>query len=360
MAGNYNVVKDSMEVFDMGRKIPQILLLVLILSAVVLFFRLTVEPPRPVQADGGYRQVMGTIAHIVAVAPDEKRANISIESAFTMLAVVEKLMSDYDPASQLSVVNEGAYESQVKVSGPLFEVLAAAVEYSKKTDGAFDVTIGPVVDAWRKAAGEERKPTDEELAAAKERVGYEKLLLDAENRTVKFAVEGMRLDLGGIAKGYAIDRAVKSMRASGAVGGMVDVGGDIRCFGKRKDNAQQWLVGLQNPEVEGDLLLKLRLNDTAVATSGDYRRFVLIDGQRYSHIFDPARSTSAQNLTSVTIIAPTAMQADILATAVSVMGEEKGLKLIESTPNTEAIIIPTDPEKNIIKTSGSEYYIHVE
>jgi thiamine biosynthesis lipoprotein len=341
----------------MGRKILQILLPVLFLSAVVLFFRLTAEPSGPVQADSGYRQVMGTIAHIVAVAPNEKRANISIESAFSVLSVVEKLMSDYDPTSQLSGVNQRAYESQVKVSESLFGVLAAAVEYSKKTDGAFDITIGPVVDVWRKAAKEQSKPTDEELAAAKEKVGYQKLLLDAENRTVKFAVEGMRLDLGGIAKGYAIDRAIEAMRAGGAVGGMVDVGGDIRCFGRRKDETQQWLVGLQNPDVEGDLLLKLRLNDVAVATSGDYRRFVLIEGKKYSHIFDPAMTTSAKELASVTIIAPTAMQADILATAVSVMGKEKGLELVESTPDTEAIIIPADSKKNIVKSSAAMRYI---
>ena len=341
----------------MKRKILQILLLGLVLSAVVLFFRLAAESPGPVQADGGYRPVMGTIAHVVAVAPDEMRANISIESAFTMLAVVEKVMSDYDPTSQLSGVNQRAYESQAKVSEPLFEVLVTAVEYSKKTDGAFDVTIGPVVDVWRKAAKEGRKPTDEELAAAKEKVGYEKLILDAENRTVRFAVEGMRLDLGGIAKGYAIDRAIEAMRSRGAIGGMVDVGGDIRCFGRRKDEMQQWLVGLQNPEVEGDLLLKLRLNDTSVATSGDYRRFVLIDGQRYSHIFDPAMSTSAQDLTSVTIIAPTAMQADILATAVSVMGKEKGLKLVELMEGVETILMDSASGGEVTKTSGAEVYI---
>lgn len=357
MQGNYNVGTDSMEVFDMGRKILQILLLVLFLSAAVLFFRLTTGPSGPVRADSGYRQVMGTFAHIVAVAPDEKRADISIESAFSVLVLVEKLMSDYDPASQLSGVNKGAYEREVKVSEPVFEVLTAAVEYSKKTDGAFDVTIGPVVDVWRKAGGEGRKPTDEELTVAQAKVGYEKLLLDTENRIVKFAVEGMRLDLGGIAKGYAIDKAIEAMQAGGAIGGMVDVGGDIRCFGRRKDKTQEWLIGLQNPEVEGDLLLKLRLNDIAVATSGDYRRFALIEGQRYSHIFDPASSISAKKLASVSIIAPTAMQADILATAVSVMGKEKGLKLIESMADVEAILIDFASEGEMTKTSGAEAYI---
>jgi thiamine biosynthesis lipoprotein len=340
----------------LGKRILQAAVVLAVIIIAVLLLRTTPERP-PVSADSGYRPVMGTIAHIVAVAPNTKTAELCIEKAFGELVLVDKRMSDYDAASELSKLNKSGYENSVAVSQELFEVLAAAVEYSKKTDGAFDVTIGPVVDVWRKAAKEQRKPTDEELAAAKEKVGYQKLLMDAENRTVKFAVKGMRLDLGGIAKGYAIDRAVRAMRAGRAVGGMVDVGGDIRCFGRRKDNAQEWLVGLQNPQVESDLLLKLRLNDVAVATSGDYRRFVLIDGQKYSHIFDPALSTSARELRSVSIIAPTAMQADILATAVSVMGKEKGLKLIESTPDTEAIIIPADSEKNIVKTSGAEVYV---
>lgn len=347
--------KDYQEA-DLSRRI---LLGAAVLGAIIIAVLLlrTMSQHPPVSADSGYRSVMGTIAHIVAVAPNKKAAEACIEKAFAELVLVDERMSDYDETSELSKLNEGGYENPVVVSPELFDVLAAAIEYSKKTDGAFDVTIGPVVDVWRKAAKEQRKPTDEELAAAKEKVGCQKLLLDAENRTAKFAVEGMRLDLGGIAKGYAIDRAARAMRAGGAVGGMVDVGGDIRCFGRRKDETQQWLIGLQNPEVEGDLLLKLRLNDTAVATSGDYRRFVLIGGQRYSHIFDPARSVSAQDLTSVTIIAPTAMQADILATAVSVMGKEKGLNLIESTPGTEAIIIPADSEKNIVKTSRAVRYI---
>lgn len=341
---------------DVGKRILQGALVLAIIIIAVLLLRTTPERP-PVSADSGYRQVMGTFAHIVAVAPNTKTAELCVESAFSALALVDKRMSDYDATSELSKVNQTGCEHPVAVSQELFEVLTTAVEYSKKTDGAFDVTIGPVVDVWRKAGENGLKPSDEELAAAQAKVGFKKLILDAENRTVKFAVEGMRLDLGGIAKGYAIDKAIEAMQTGGAVGGMVDVGGDIRCFGQHKDNTQEWLIGLQNPQVEGDLLLKLRLNDMAVATSGDYRRFVLIDGQRYSHIFDPALSTSAKQLTSVSIIAPTAMQADILATAVSVMGKEKGLKLIESTPNTEAIIIPADSEKNIVKTSGAEVYV---
>ena len=312
-----------------------------------------------VSLDGGFHQVMGTFAHIIAVADNKTVANASIEAAFERLRYVDDTMSDYNPESQLSQVNRDAFAKPVEINDHLFEILSAAVEYSKKSGGAFDVTIGPVVDLWRTAGENKQKPTEEALALTKSKVGYEKLVLDGEKKTVKFAVEGMRLDLGAIAKGYAIDMAVDAMKKSGAIGGMVDVGGDIRCFGKPKAYKKCWLIGLQDPTAE-DLLLKLEMLDTAMATSGNYRRFVLIDGQKFSHIFDPALSTSAEKLSSVTIIAPTAMQADILATTVSVIGKEQGFKLIESTPDTEAIIIPADSKKTIIKTSGAEYYVHVE
>jgi thiamine biosynthesis lipoprotein len=342
----------------MNRKIFCLIIAIIVVFAICgirIFMRSEV-----VSIDGGFRQVMGTFAHIIAVADNKAVANTSIEAAFERLRYVDETMSDYNPESELSQVNRDALAKSVEINDHLFEVLSAAVEYSKKSGGAFDVTIGPVVDLWRRAGENKQKPTEEALAEAKSKVGYEKLVLDGENKTVKFAVEGMRLDLGAIAKGYAIDMAVEAMKKSGAIGGMVDVGGDIRCFGKPKAGNKCWLIGLQDPAAQGNLLLKLEMLDTAMATSGDYQRFVLIEGQKFSHIFDPALSTSAEKLSSVTIIAPTAMQADILATTVSVIGKEKGLKLIESTPDAEAIIIPADSEKNIIKTSGAEYYIHVE
>ncbi len=236
-------------------------------------------------------------------------------------------------------------------------VLSIAVEYSKKSGGAFDVTIGPVVDLWRRAEENKQKPTEEALAQAKSKVGYEKLVLDSENKTVKFAVEGMRLDLGAIAKGYAIDMAVEAMKKSGAIGGMVDVGGDIRCFGKPKAGRKCWLIGLEDPVVEGNLLLKLKMPDMAVATSGDYRRFVLIEGEKFSHIMNPQKGVSAGQFASVTIIAPTAVDADAMATAVSVMGPQKGLELVERLAGIEAILISSETGGKRRQSSGAALYI---
>lgn len=207
-------------------------------------------------------------------------------------------------------------------------------------------------------------PTDAELQKVRSKVGYEKLILDANELSLRFAAEGMKIDLGGIAKGYAIDKAIEAMQKNGAVGGMVDIGGDIRCFGTPPQGKEYWLIGLQEPsgKIEispgsDELVLVLKLKDGAVATSGDYRRFVLVGGERYSHIIDRRTAAGAKGLSSVTIIANKANEADALATAVSVMGAKEGLELIDRLPETEAILITTQPQRKLIKTSGAGKYI---
>jgi thiamine biosynthesis lipoprotein len=317
----------------------------------------------PVTIDSGFRPVMGTFAHIIAVAPDSNTAQKSVEAAFDQLVAVDKLMSDYKPDSQLSLINREAFKNPVKISEPLFEVLSRSIEFSKKTDGAFDITVGPLVDLFRTAGEKGVPPTEDEIAQAKARTGFEKLTLGEENKTVKFAVEGMRLDLGGIAKGYSVDKAVEAMKKCGALGGLVAAAGDIRVFGIPPKSKNAWLVGLQDPDKISDsidnaqTLLTLRLKDMAVSTSGDYRRFTKIEGKKYSHIFDTKTGKSSQGLSSVTIIAPNATDADALATAVSVMGVEKGLELIKTIPQTDAILIPSEKSQKIIKTEGIKKYL---
>jgi len=335
-----------------------------IIVGVCLVAALYFWPEGRVEANSGYRLVMGTFARVVAVAADSSTAKKCIDAALAEIDKVDELMSDYKSDSEISEVNRDAAERAVRVSRSTYEVLQRSVEYSKLTGGAFDVTVGPLVDLWRSAAEANSTPSDAELREARSKVGYEKLMLDANEMSVRFAVEGMRIDLGGIAKGYAIDRAIEAMQKSGAAGGMVDIGGDIRCFGAAPADRDSWLVGLQNPgkTVEGigvgALLLKLKLVSGAVATSGDYQQFILIEGKRHSHIIDRRTAAGAQGLSSVTIIANNATDADALATAVSVMGAEKGLALIETIPETEAILIPPQPKYQLIKTSGAEKYIN--
>ncbi len=334
----------------------------------VLYFILTVErqqswPKKRFTAESGYREIMGTFVRVMAVATDKQTALACVEEGIKQLKLVDNLMSVHNAESQISRINREAYSQAVKVTEPVFEVLQRSVEYSKLTDGAFDITVGPLVDLWQQAGNKNIKPTEDEIASAKAKVGYEKLVFDTEKRTVRFAVDGMQLDLGGIAKGYGIDSAARAMQQAGAIGGMIDVGGDIRCFGAPQRGKQKWSIGLQEPKTDAkglvsrQLELVLELVNKAVATSGDYRRFTLIDGQKYSHIINPSTSSSAEGLSSVTIIAEKATDADALATAVSVMGAEKGLALIERLADTEAILISSGPEFKQTKTTGAEQYI---
>ncbi|MFA7486225.1 MAG: FAD:protein FMN transferase, partial [Phycisphaerae bacterium] len=228
----------------------------------------------------------------------------------------------------------------------------------------FDVTVGPLVDLWHISGDTNVPPTPEQIDSAREKIGYQKLLLDSDNRTVQFAQEGMKIDLGGIAKGYAVDRAVKAMKFAGAFGGMVDLGGNIRCFGIPAGKKSKWLIGLQDPNTDnlqftsGKLILKLEIPDRAIATSGDYRRFTVIEGQKHSHIIDTAQGQSSSKLSSVTIIAADAADADALSTAVSILGEKKGIELIEALEDIEAVLITPAPEYRQILTGGADRYIY--
>jgi thiamine biosynthesis lipoprotein len=330
---------------------------VLAMIVIGLFFWFSPKN-RTVTVDGGFRMTMGTIARIMVTAEDSQQANQAISAAFEKIFHIEKLMSDYDPNSQLSQVNQNGFEKPVQVDAALFEVLAAAKGYSCLSDGAFDVTIGPVVQLWRTAKEDNITPDARALKKAKEAVGYENLILDTENKTVQFAKEGMFLDLGGIAKGYAIDQAIDILRDSGVNGAMVDIGGDLRCFGTPANGKKHWLIGLQDPAAEDEkILLTLNMDDMAIATSGDYRRFVMIDDKKHSHIVNPATADSANDLSSVTLIAPTAMAADALATAVTVLGNEKGLDLINKTEAAEVILIQSDKPGKLIKSSNAGQYI---
>ena len=340
----------------MIKKIIQPIIVLAAIAATAVVVRMLTTPDYKA-ASSPVRMVMGTFVKITAVAADEATINKSFTAAFDKLVAVDEMMSDYKPESELSKVNRDAFKNPVKISDELFEVLRASVEYSKKTEGAFDITIGPVVELWRRTEKEGAKPTEQELASAKARTGYEKLILDQQNKTVRFAVEGMILDLGAIAKGYAIDLAVEAMKETGVAGGLIDVGGDIRCFGVSPKFNNVWRIGMEDPSGAKDMLQVIQLTDTAIATSGDYRRFVMIDDKKFSHIINPQTTKSAAELTSVTVIAKTAMQADALATSVSVMGQQKGLELIESIPDVEAIVIPAGKELQFIKTTGAAQYI---
>ena len=346
----------------MNKKIGRIVAIVLCLSLGIVAY-LFVAGKKRVKADSGYQLVMGTFARVVAVTKDAATGTQCVEAGMAEIRKVNELMSDYNQESEISRVNSQAAQKAVQVSESTFEVLEKSVEFSKLTDGAFDITVGPLVDVFHKTKEERVAPTQAQIAQARAKVGYENLILDKENRTVRFAVDGMRLDLGAIAKGYGVDKAIEAARRGGALGVMVDIGGDVRCFGEPPEGRDYWRIGLQDPNsaVEGmnagGLVLTLKVKNTAVATSGDYQQFALIDGKRYSHIMNRKTGMSVEGLSSVTIIADNATDADALATSVSVMGPVKGIALIEKLPNAEAIILTSQPNPDILKTSGADQYI---
>ncbi|MBN2592866.1 MAG: FAD:protein FMN transferase [Sedimentisphaerales bacterium] len=340
----------------------RIIVILVCISLIVVLFISFAGKDRA-EADSSYQMIMGTFAHVVAVAENSSTAEKSVRAALEEIRKVDDLMSDYKNDSEISRANRDAFDRSVKVSEPTYEVLRRSVEFSKMTDGAFDITVGPLVALFRKAKESKATPSEEQIEQARSKVGFEKLKLDNENKAVKFSEKGMLLDLGGIAKGYAIDKAIEAAQRCGAIGAMVDIGGDVRCFGLPPKGREYWLIGLQDPNsaIEGmeggGLRLVLKITDEAVATSGDYQQFAIIEGKRYSHIMDRKTGKSAESLSSVTIITGNATDADALATAVSVIGAEKGLALIEKIPNTEAILITPQPKYDILKTSGAEKYI---
>lgn len=345
----------------MNSKTRSITIFVFVLFVIVTMFYSIIRT-QPAEFESGNRQVMGTFAHLIIVAPNRKIAEKAAKDAFTAIENVDNLMSDYKEDSEISIVNRDAFQRAVQVSEPTFEVIQRSVELSKLTDGAFDITVGPLVALFRREKETGIASTQNETEQAQSKVGYEKLILDESNRTIRFSVEGMKLDLGGVAKGYGIDKAVEAIQKAGALGAMVDVGGDVRCFGVPSKGKKTWLVGIQDPNIETEnddigVVLALKISNGAVATSGDYQQFAIINGKKQSHIINRNTGSSAEGLSSVSIITDNATDADALATAVSVMGPEKGLALIKNLSDTEAILIPTG-QNELIMTSGAEKYIN--
>ena len=271
------------------------------------------------------RVEMAVPIKIVLYAPDAGTANRAAEAAFARIHQLNGILSDYDPTSELRRLcdtSEGG--KSVPVSGELWEVLSHAQKLSERSDGAFDVTVGPVVRLWRRARRREELPPPQMLIDYLELVGYRHVRLDPKRKAVALLKPGMRLDLGGIAKGYAIDEALAALRQRGVCRALVDAGGDI-ALGDPPPNKPGWLIGVAALELGEPPSRYIWLSRTAIATSGDTWQYVEIGGRRYSHLVDPRTGVGLTDHSTVTVIAPDAITADGLASAVSVLGPKKGL-----------------------------------
>ena len=297
-------------------------------------------PDQPALGRFQFTQVeMAVPIKIVLYAGDEAAASRAARAAFARIDQLNGLLSDYDPESELRrLCRTSGQRRRVPVSEELWRVLSEAQGLSGRSGGAFDVTVGPMVRLWRRARRRREMPSPQRLEAARQLVGYRLMRLDPQHHAVELLKSGMRLDLGGIAKGYAVDEALAVLRSHGITRALVDAGGDVG-LGDPPPDKPGWLIGIAPLAPDAPPARYLRLSRLAIATSGDVWQHVEIDGVRYSHLVDPRTGLGLTDHSSVTIIAPDCITADSLASAVSVLGPKAGLKLIEETPGTAAFIL---------------------
>ncbi len=291
------------------------------------------------------RELMGTFVSITVIDTNQERAEKAIDSAFQEIERIEKLLSEYNPGSELSLLNRNGFLDNP--SNDLLYNLEKSRHYSELSDGAFDISVKPILDLYKISfRNKGRPPTDEEINEALKLVDYRKV--GVRDDEVKFMKKGMGITLGGIAKGYAIDRAIEELKEKGIADTLVNAGGDMRAIGY-KENKNPWQIALENPRNKSEYVSLILLEDKAVATSGDYERYFDSE-KKFHHIVNPKTGYSATELISVTVVTEKAIDADALATAVFVLGPRKGLELIEKIDGVEGLLITS--ERKIIQSSG--------
>jgi FAD:protein FMN transferase len=291
---------------------------------------------------------MGTLVSLTAVGPTPELANDAITAGFQEVKRLEQLLSTWISDSELSMVNASAGRSPVRVSLETMVVVRKSLQIAEMTDGAFNIAIGPAVDAWNISA-EPRLPTSEELAALKPLVDLQYVHTDVWERTIYLQKPGMRIDVGGIGKGYAADQVVTVMKKAGAAAGVVALSGDIKTFGRLPDGGR-FPVGIRHPRKEGEIFAEIDLQDEAISTAGDYERFFDKDGVRYHHILDPQTLQPARGCQSVSVVAKEGVMADGLDTGIFVLGADRGMELVEQLADVEAIIV--DGDGRVLVSSG--------
>jgi thiamine biosynthesis lipoprotein len=291
---------------------------------------------------------MGSMFRIVLYAPDEATANHAAEAAFRRVKELDDRLTDYDPRSELRRLCQQPAGQPVKISRDLFEVLEHSQRLARQTDGAFDVTLGPLIQLWRQSRKSGKLPTAADIQTARQSVGFAKLQLNASRQTATLTVPNMQLDVGGIAKGYAADQALLVLRHLGIRQAMVAASGDI-ALGDPPPGKNGWNIAIESLDTEATGSADtVWLHNAGISTSGDTEQYVEIDGRRFSHIVNPATGLGLTDRIGVTIIAPTATASDSLATAVSVLGSRRGSAYVASQPHIASRIVyltPNGPQR---------------
>ena len=284
-----------------------------------------------------YHQVaMGTVIEITLIGDDEGAANKAVLQAFQEIKRIETLMSPWLDSSDVIRINRSAGEGWTKVSPETMEVIKKAQEISELSEGSFDMTVGPLTQLWRMAREKGIPPSTKDVKEKLDLVNFRDVSITHEGK-VFLKKKGMAVDLGGIAKGYAVDRAFELLRSLGYKNLIVNAGGDLRVGGTKND--QPWSIGIQDPMVSQKIMAKVLVSDTAVATSGDYEKFFIHQDKRYHHIFNPRDGFPTEGSQSVTVVCKDGITADGLATAVFVLGSEKGYSLCQRLEGVECLIV---------------------
>ncbi len=283
-------------------------------------------------------KLMGSRYEISVVAANQDEGDRYIDLAVEEISRIEKSISSWDPDSQTSQINRNAGIAPVKVDAELFGLVERALQISKITDGAFDISYAAMDRIWIFDGSLQQMPDEETIRQSVAKVGYENVVLDKIEQTVFLQLPGMKIGFGAIGKGYSADRAKALLMEAGVAGGMINASGDLNCWGEKHDGTP-WMVGITNPLNKNKVFAWFPIQNSAVVTSGDYEKFVVLNGKRYAHIIDPRTGYPSSGLASVSIFAPRAELADALATSVFVMGIEAGINLIDQLKGIECIVV---------------------
>jgi thiamine biosynthesis lipoprotein len=282
--------------------------------------------------------IMGTAISVEVWSDRRAAGEVAITAVMAEMHRIDRAMSPHKAESELSRINRGAASVPVAVSDEMMRLLGRADAFAQLTGGAFDITyaaIGQLYDYRRRI-----RPSEEALAQARAAVGYRNLILDPRSRTVRFARTGMRIDLGGFAKGHAVDNAAAILHRGGIRHAIVSAGGDSRVIGDRR--GRPWTIGVRDPRRPGEVAALLPLEDVSISTSGDYERYFDADGERFHHLIDPFTGRSPGGVRSVTVLAEDGLTTEALSKAVFVLGVEKGLRLIDAQDGVDAVVIDAD------------------
>jgi len=297
--------------------------------------------------------LLNTIVDVTIISKDN--TDRAMHTAFGAIRNVENLMSSYKYDSEIALVNKNAGKSYVKVSPETYKLIKKSIEFSIMTDGVFDISIAPIVDLWGFSQQERHIPSENELKKTLSLVGYKHISLNEKNNSVYLQKEGMKIDLGAIAVGYAVDKAINALKENGINKALINAGGEIYALGSPKKN-KTWKIGIQHPRQKGDLLGSIDIKDNAISTSGDYENYFEENGKRYCHILNPKTGMPVDKIMSVTVIADKTTDADALSTALMLINPNEAIKLVEHLDNVECIIVTgtSKEDMKILLSKGLE------